>query len=89
LPRHLQTNADLDTAYHFDVDSDPDAAYHFDADPDPTFQLMRIYADSDPQHCSCNELTIELVVAGDSERLLRIYSVQYIQGPLWIKGTHN
>jgi hypothetical protein len=43
LPCHLQTNADPDTAYHFDVDPDPDAAYHFDANPDPTFQLMRIH----------------------------------------------
>ncbi len=35
------------------IDADPDQAYHFDADPepDPTFQLMRIYADPDPQHC--------------------------------------
>ncbi len=40
---HLQTDADPEL--------DPDPAYHFDADPDPTCQLMRIYADLDPEHC--------------------------------------
>ncbi len=42
-------------ACHLQIDADPepdtDPAYHFDADPDPTFQLMRIYADLDPEHC--------------------------------------
>ncbi len=41
--------ADPDKNFHYNVDPDP--ASHFDADPDPVSQMMRIHADSDPQHC--------------------------------------
>jgi hypothetical protein len=42
----LQTDANLNPAYHFDADPDP--AYHFDADPDPTFQIDRIRIHNTP-----------------------------------------
>jgi hypothetical protein len=34
--------------FHYNVDPDP--ASHFDADTDTVSQMMRIHADSDPQH---------------------------------------
>jgi hypothetical protein len=55
LARHLQINADLDSAYLFDADLHQ--TYHFDADADPnpdsTFQFDADLADPDldPQHC--------------------------------------
>jgi hypothetical protein len=51
LACHLDTDADPESAYHFeaDPDADPDPDYHsaanLDADPNPTFQIDAVHAD--------------------------------------------